>query len=244
MLQAGLRPSLSMINKPLPRYAIHGHDTALLIIDMQLYAGSRDEGLGRIAMEKGIQNEFAYYFSRIDEIVPNIQQLMTSCREKGVEVIHLVSEGYTTTARDMPYFWQKQDVLCPKGGNPINPLLAPEPGDIVTAKQACGGFTGGQLDFLLRNLGIRTLIVTGVVLNQCVENTVRVAADLSYDVIVVSDGTATYTPEWQEFGLDVLADQFANVWGTSEVLEELEALPPASVEERGPLAKQVADPSR
>jgi nicotinamidase-related amidase len=207
---------------------------------MQHYAGSREDGLGRTVREKGIEREFAYYFDRIDEIVPNIQALLAACRRKGVEVVHLVSEGYTYTARDMPHFWKKQDILCPREGNPINELLAPEPHDIVLPKLACGGFTGGNLDFVLRNLGVRTLIVTGVVLNQCVENTVRVAADLSYDVIVVSDGTATYTPEWQEFGLEVLADQFANVWDTTEVLGELDGLAAASVRERGPLAEQAA----
>lgn len=238
MLKTGMMPSLSMITNPLPRYEIRPEDTALVIVDMQYYAGSREEGLGQTVREKGLEDELAYYFDRIDEIIPNIQQLVAACREKGVEVVHLISEGYTETARDMPYFWKKQNVLCPKDGNPINPLLAPEPGDIVMPKLACGGFTGGNLDFVLRNLGVRTLVVTGVVLNQCVENTVRVAADLSYDVIVVSDGTATYTPEWQQFGLEVLADQFANVWDTGEVLTELEALPPGSVQERGPLAKQ------
>lgn len=240
MLQTGVKPSLSMIQNPLPRYEIRAADTALVIVDMQHYAGSRHEGLGRTVREKGIERELAYYFDRIDEIIPNIQALAAACRPRGVEVIHLVSEGYTYTARDMPYFWRKQNILCPRDGNPIDARLTPEPEDIVLPKLACGGFTGGNLDFVLRNLGVRTLIVTGCVLNQCVENTVRVAADLSYDVIVVSDGTATYTPEWQAFGLEVLADQFANVWDTSEVLTELAALAPASVRERGPLAEQVA----
>lgn len=244
MLEAGTRPSLSMINGPLPRYRVSGDDTALVIVDMQYYAGSREHGIGATVREKGLEQDFAYYFDRIDEIVPNIQRLLRACREKGVEVIHLISEAYTATCRDLSHEWKKQDVLTPREGNPIDPRLAPEGDEIVIRKLVSGGFDGSNLDFVLRNLGMRTLIVVGVVLNQCVENTVRVASNRGYDVIVVSDGTATYTPEWQQFGLEVLADQFANVWDTREVLDELQALPAASVLDRGPLARQRADARR
>jgi nicotinamidase-related amidase len=244
MLPTGLKPSLSRINGSLPRYRVSGEDTALVIVDMQYYAGSREHGIGATLRAKGLEREFAYYFDRIDEIVPNIQRLMAACREKGVEVVHLISEAYTETCRDLSHEWKKQDVMTPRGDNPIDPRLAPGEDEIVVRKLVSGGFDGSNLDFVLRNLGIQTLIVVGVVLNQCVENTVRVASNRGYDVIVVSDGTATYTPEWQQFGLEVLADQFANVWDTGEVLAELAALPLASVLTRGPRARQRVDARR
>jgi nicotinamidase-related amidase len=241
MLKTGIKPSLSMIQGPLPRYRISAEDTAFVIVDMQAYAGSREHGIGETLREKGIQDQFAYYFDRVDEIVPNIQKIMLECRRRGVEVIHLTSEAYTDDCRDFSHEWKKQDLFAPRGSNPIDPRLAPEGDEIVIRKLVTGGFDGSNLDFVLRNMKMSTLIVVGVELNQCVENTVRGGSMRGYDVIVVSDGTAAYTAEWQEFGLEVLADQFANVWDTAEVIAELQSLPERANEAAEPAAKQLVD---
>jgi nicotinamidase-related amidase len=225
VLKTGVKPSLSMIQGPLPRYRIAAEDTALVIVDMQAYAGSRDHGIGVTLREKGLERSFDYYFDRVDLIVPNIQRLMAACREHGIEVVHLISESYTDDCRDFSHEWKKQDLYAPRGSNPIDPRLSPVGDEIVVRKLVTGGMDGSNLDFVLRNMRISTLIVVGVELNQCVENTVRGASMRGYDVIVVSDGTAAYTAEWQEFGLEVMADQFANVWDTDEVIEEVRRLP-------------------
>jgi nicotinamidase-related amidase len=224
VLKTGVTPSLSMIQGPLPRYQISAETTALVIVDMQAYAGSRESGIGATLREKGIEAEFAYYFDRVDQIIPNIQRIMAECRERGVEVVHLTSESYTDDCRDFSHEWKKQRLYAPRGTNPIDPRLAPVGDEIVIRKLVTGGFDGSNIDFVLRNMNISTLIIVGVELNQCVENTVRGASMRGYDAIVVSDGTAAYTPEWQRFGLEVMADQFANVWDTAEVLSELQLL--------------------
>lgn len=244
MLETGVKPSLSMIVGPLPRFQISAADTAFVIVDMQAYAGSREHGIGVVLREKGLEQQFSYYFDRVDMIVPNIQRIMAECRTRGVEVIHLISEAYTDDCRDFSHEWKKQNLFAPRGSNPIDPRLAPEGDEIVIRKLVTGGFDGSNIDFVLRNLGIKTLIIVGVELNQCVENTVRGASMRGYDAIVVSDGTAAYTAEWQEFGLEVLADQFANVWDTAEVLRELESLPLLPASDGQARAKQPVDASR
>jgi nicotinamidase-related amidase len=228
VLKTGVKPSLSMIQGPLPRFRITAVDTAFVIVDMQAYAGSRDHGIGETLRAKGLEQEFSYYFDRVDLIVPNIQKILAECRKRGVEVIHLISESYTDDCRDFSHEWKKQNLFAPRHSNPIDERLKPEGDEIVIYKLVTGGFDGSNIDFVLRNMGIKTLIIVGVELNQCVENTVRGASMRGYDAIVVSDGTAAYTSEWQEFGLEVMADQFANVWDTSEVLKELRSLPESS----------------
>jgi nicotinamidase-related amidase len=81
----------------------------------------------------------------------------------------------------------------------IVPELGPEPGDVVSARwHGLSPFPGTDLDQLLRNLGVRTVVVTGVSLNVGVLGLVIVACDLGYDVVVVTDAVAAMPPEYAD----------------------------------------------
>jgi len=75
-------------------------------------------------------------------------------------------------------------------GHAIVPELAPHPGEIVVDKPGKGSFHATDLDRILRTRGIRNLVISGVTSDCCVQATMRDAADLGYECLLVSDATA------------------------------------------------------
>jgi ureidoacrylate peracid hydrolase len=75
--------------------------------------------------------------------------------------------------------------------------LAPLPGELVLDRTRMSVFNGTGIDSMLRNLGIRTLVVVGAWTNMAVDHTVRDAADHGYEVTIVTDATSSLSPEWQ-----------------------------------------------
>ncbi len=219
-------PSLSMVSGPIPVPPIKAGRTAFVIVDMQLYAASRDHGLGVVIRDRGMEEAFRYYYDEIDRITPVIAELLAASRAAGIEVIHVITEGRTADGRDLGRESKKRKVDTPKNAPTSRILtpLAPLDDEIVIAKTVSGGFAGTGLDMTLRSLGIETLIMTGVATNQCVENTVRAASNLGYDVILIEDGCATYNPEWQRYSLESMADQFASVCKGADVVAAIGAM--------------------
>ena len=85
-------------------------------------------------------------------------------------------------------------------------------------------FHATDLDLILHNRGIRTLIVCGVTLEVCVHTTVREANDRGYRCVVLADGCASYFPEFHEMGLKMIKAQggiFGWVSDSGAVLQAL-----------------------
>ena len=76
-------------------------------------------------------------------------------------------------------------------GNDFKPEVGPHSGETVIAKRTNSAFIGTDLEKRLRDAGHTTLVVTGVITNNSVEATVRMAGNLGFDTYVVSDATAT-----------------------------------------------------
>jgi nicotinamidase-related amidase len=77
----------------------------------------------------------------------------------------------------------------------------------VIDKPGKGSFHATDLHQILLNRGIKTLIVCGVTLEVCVHTTVREANDRGFECVVLSDCVASYFPEFQRVGLDMIAAQ-------------------------------------
>jgi nicotinamidase-related amidase len=92
-------------------------------------------------------------------------------------------------------------------GHDIIPELYPLAGEPVLDKPGKGGFYQTDLDLMLRNRGIETLLVCGVTTEVCVHTTVREANDRGYHCIVVGDCCGSYFPEFHEVGLRMIAAQ-------------------------------------
>jgi len=103
-------------------------------------------------------------------------------------------------------------------------------GDLVAHEHWCSsGFANTDLDQQLTAHGIHRLIIIGLVANTCVEATARFAAELGYDVAVVSDATAALSEEEMHAALDVNLPNCVNALvTTSEIVEAISSLSASS----------------
>ncbi len=77
----------------------------------------------------------------------------------------------------------------------LHPDLAPHPGDLVVVKKRVSAFTGSDLEVVRRALDVRSLALAGIATSGVVLSTLRQAADLDYELTVLSDGCADADPE-------------------------------------------------
>lgn len=117
--------------------------------------------------------------------------------------------------------------------------IAPQSGEPVVTKHRYGAFYNTDLETILRGHGIRTVVLTGVATNACVETTAREAFVRDYYVVFTADGTACYSDEAQEatlrtmdkyFGIVVGLDAVADVWRGAARRDPIDGLVTATAE--------------
>jgi ureidoacrylate peracid hydrolase len=107
-------------------------------------------------------------------------------------------------------------------GAAIVDALQPEPEDIVIeGKRGLDTFASTNLDFILRSRGIKNLVVAGFLTNCCVESTVRTGYERGFQVVALSDCTATLSEEEQRFTFEKNLPMFARIMKHTEFLDEL-----------------------
>ncbi len=173
-------------------------DAALLFVDVQNFSVARDGGEFAEVSDADIAGKYGYYFDRLHRTaIPNMQKLQAACRAAGVEVMYTVIESLTRDGRDRSLDYKITGFNVPKGhpdGRVID-AIAPGEDEIVLPKTSSSVFVSTHVDYILRNLGVRQLVLCGLLTDQCVESAVRDACDLGYLVTLVPDACATYTPE-------------------------------------------------
>ncbi|MCG8997234.1 cysteine hydrolase [Laribacter hongkongensis] len=202
--------------------------TALIMIDMQrdfVEPGGFGEMLG---------NDVSLLRSAIEPC----RRLLEAARKAGVFVVH-TREGHRADLTDCPLAKRLRGGLeCgigdkgPMGrilvrgeyGHDIIPELYPVAGEPVVDKPGKGAFFATDLDLLLRNRNIRTLIVCGVTVEVCVHTTVREANDRGYECVVPSDCVASYFPEFYRVALEMIKAQGGIFGWVSDADRIVEAL--------------------
>jgi nicotinamidase-related amidase len=203
-------PQVSIDAEPAP-LAIELDGTALLIIDMQrdfLEPGGFGAALG---------NDVA----RLRSAVEPIRTVLAVARRRGLPVIH-TREGHRPDLSDAPpHKVERGDpklrigALGPMGrilirgepGHDIIPELTPLPTEPVIDKPGKGAFYQTDLELLLKNRSIETLLICGVTTEVCVNTTVREANDRGFRCIVLADCCASYFPEFHAAGLAMIKAQ-------------------------------------
>ncbi len=105
--------------------------------------------------------------------------------------------------------------------NAVVEPIAPREGELVINKTSMGAFNSTAIDQTLRNLGIDSLVATGVSTECCVATTARDAGDRGYHVLLVEDACTAVTPYLQESSLVTFAAMFGRVETTDSTLAEL-----------------------
>lgn len=209
--------------------------TALLVIDMQEYFINPQSPFARY-MGRRAPGFADYYLERSTGTVePNLKRLLDCFRDQGGRVIFTTVASEFADGKDLsPTFqWmnaeareQVGEAIIPPRNDPwarVADSLAPLESEAVVNKTTFGGFASTGLDGALRNLGIETLVIGGVVTNRCVETTARDATDRGYRVILVDDGTAAFSQELQDMTMLSLMVSYGFVRTTDEILALLAA---------------------
>lgn len=172
--------------------------SAILFIDVQNFCVKRNGGEFKDMPDGEIAGTYGYYFSRLTQVaIPNMQRLVAAFRKAKIEVLHTTIESLTLDGRDRSLDYKITGFNVPKGSwdGKVIDELAPVGDEIVLPKTASSVFVATHVDYLLRNLGVRQLVLCGLLTDQCVESAVRDACDLGYLVTLVPDACATYTQE-------------------------------------------------
>jgi ureidoacrylate peracid hydrolase len=208
-------------------------ESALIIIDMQNYQVKETSTIVE-SFEKTIPGLIQYFIKRVDELViPNIIQLLEFCRENRIPIYYTKfasrrkdRSDYANNIRAYNKIFENMigKYVFPSVQEPIAdiiPELKPEEEDIIILKTTNGTFSSTDLEHQLRSLGINTVIIVGVVTHVCVENTARVAFDLGFNVYVVDDACAGWTPTLHSASLRGMELFFVNVITTDKILKKL-----------------------
>jgi ureidoacrylate peracid hydrolase len=178
--------------------------TALLFVDVQNFCANRKgTEYGKLPAPE-FEERVGFYFREMEQkVVPNMQRLQKGCRSAGIEVMYTTIESLTKDGRDRSLDYKISGFHVPKGSWDGKVIDAIKPGEdeIHIPKTSSSVFMSTNIDYVLRNLGTRYLVISGVVTDQCIESAVRDACDLGYLVTVVTDACATYTRERHEFAL-------------------------------------------
>ncbi len=186
--------------------------TALVIIDMQ-----RD-----FVLPGGFGEKLGNDTSLLLAAVEPTQRVLVAARKKGMLVIH-TREGHRPDLTDCPPAkltrGGKTFIGTPgpmgrilvrgEQGHDIIHQLYPIAGEPVIDKPGKGSFHATDLQQILLDRGIKTLVVCGVTLEVCVHTTVREANDRGFECVVLIDCVASYFPEFQRVGLEMIKAQGA-----------------------------------
>ena len=185
--------------------------TAFVIIDMQrdfLEPGGFGEALGNDV-------------SQLRGAIAPIGGVLAACRAAGVLVIH-TREGHRPDLSDLNSAKHRRGrgtvrigdtgpmgriLVRGADGHDIIPELAPIEGEPVIDKPGKGAFYATDLEAILRGRGITQLILAGVTTEVCVHTTLREANDRGFECLVLSDGTASYFPEFHRAALAMACAQ-------------------------------------
>ncbi len=211
---------------PFPEPVLGKEETAMLVIDMQYFDAHWDYGMCVKVREAGFEKNLEYYRERLALIVPNIRRLQDAFRAAGMEVIHTRIQSMTADGRDRGPSHKKLGHAAPPGSKEAQILdeLKPRGDELVFNKTAGSVFLSTNITYVLRNMGIRNLVVVGVVTTGCVHTAVTDAADLGFHVALVEDGCASIVPEMHRSSIRILRDVYAKIMTTEEVISRITAI--------------------
>jgi ureidoacrylate peracid hydrolase len=198
--------------------------TAVLVVDMQNDFCSRG-GAYDLANED-------LDFSLVDAMIPRLAKLLDEARSHGVTVIYIQAIYNADDDRYMSPAWLEHATrrrhgmyttipVCKEGdwGAEIISQIEPQPGEMVMTKHRYSAFIDTPLIAYLRNLEIKTVIVTGVGTNGCVESTARDAFMFDHYVVVPEDCAATYWKDLHEASLKGLGLLFGEVRPSQDIID-------------------------
>ena len=169
---------------------------ALLVVDLQ--AGT-------------LASAFAH---PADDVLSATASLVDAFRGRRAPVVFATSTG-TPPGRNA---YGSQQRLFPEEARAIAPALGARDDEPVVARAALSAFSGTDLDAMLRDRGVATVVVAGVATSFGVESSVRAAYDLRFHVVVASDAVTDLRRETHDHALRAVFPAIAQVAATAEIV--------------------------
>lgn len=211
----------------LPEVKLDPKKTALLIVDLQNEFVLRDFGEALEFKEAGEWDRWIPFHDRLDDIViPNNVKLLNFFRENGMTVTYgriacLREDGEDRSPVQKSEGWNNMLMPVNSFSAAMIDELTPLENEIVVNKTTDSVTTGTNYLTLLRFMGIETVVVTGIVTDQCVASTVRGLADEGLQVICVEDCCAAGSMELHNAELTIMNTIYCEVMSTDETIETI-----------------------
>lgn len=179
--------------------------TAILVVDML-----NDFVTGALKCDRGLA------------IVPATTKLLDAARDNGVTVI-FCNDAHIKGVDHELKLWGEHAIAGTFGAQVIPELKVSE-SDYTVPKRRYSGFFRTDLDLLLRELDVHTVILTGLHTHMCVRHTAADAYCLGYNIVVASDATDSFTEEDYNYGIKYLKEVYgASVYTVDELIEQFKA---------------------
>jgi ureidoacrylate peracid hydrolase len=197
-----------------PRHA------ALLLVDVQ----------NDFCAEGGAMHREGRDLTLVEKMMPRLEHLLEAARAANVACVWIRNVYNTGPNHYLSEVWLEQAKRRRKGAYIQYPVcepgewngdfhrVRPRPDEVVVTKHRYGAFEGTDLDLTLRSKGIRTVIMTGVATNVCVETTARQAFLRDYYVVFTNDCTATFSQPEHDAALHNIEQFFGQVVASADVM--------------------------
>jgi ureidoacrylate peracid hydrolase len=197
------------------------HHAALIVVDVQ----------NDFAASGGVMDREGFDLRMAQEMVARLVSFIEEAREAKVPIIYIqsvydsdpnwyLSEVWLERVyRKMKGLYTQRD-LCVKGswGWEFYGGIKPLPNEVVVTKHRYSAFIDTDLDLILRSKNIKTLIMTGVVTNVCVETTARMGFMKDYYIVLLKDCCAAYLQHLHDTTIENIDNLFGQVVNAQEVV--------------------------
>ena len=169
----------------------------------------------------------------VDQAAAQASKLLEVFRAYQLPIIHV---QHINSAAEAPFFVEDT------AGADIHPKVSPEDGEEVVIKNQVNSFQGTDLNRLLKDKGIESIVICGAMSHMCVDAITRAGKDFGYHCTVIHDGCATLAMEFN--GISVPAEHvhaafmaalefgYADVFSTDFFLSRLMTASPSQVQSK------------
>ncbi|OBB01384.1 isochorismatase [Mycobacteriaceae bacterium 1482268.1] len=192
--------------------AAPGH-TAIVTQELQGAVVGPNAGLGALAK------------AARQQALPNIERLLPVARDAGVRIVHCLVQrrpdglGANHNAPIFAMGTKQVDISPGSEGATLLPEFGPAPDDVVLQRwHGVGPMGGTDLDAVLRNLGVTTIVAVGVSVNIAITNLVMDAVNAGYRVVVPRDAVAGVPADYADAIIDNTLALLATVTTTAALI--------------------------
>ena len=190
---------------------VHPAQTALVIVDMQ-----KD-----YCCDGGILDGMGFCLDAPKALVPRLKEFLEYARKALRHIVHvrMTLLPYLRSPA-MQEHYERVGLASPRDPSYSDFYeIVPVEGEVVIPKYRYSGFVSTYLDQYLRASGTKTLVVTGLATNVCVESTIRDGFMRGYAIVVPADMTEGTSPEAKEWSLKTIDTFFGEVVNSEDLLK-------------------------